>query len=328
MGFANVAPIMRLLRQCAVLFALAACWLGGFAAEFKLITGDIYKGTLAAADKDGLIVKLDSGDFSPRVDWAKLTDETLNQLVSDARAKPFVEPFIEPPAQEVQRPEARDIPIRQPQRVERPEVGKGLFAALTTPNSLILLFALYLANLYGAFEIARFKWRPIALVCGLSAILPIIGPLIFLVVPRRHMAEAENATEAAMADKQVTVGSGAAPAGDTPRGGAAAALGISKTGHGNAGPTEGLPKVFKRGETTFNRRFFETQFPSFFRVVTTEADRDLVLDIAAGRNGVVASRISRISANEMHLKTANNQEVTVNFADIVQVTLRHKDPTN
>ena len=88
-----------------------------------------------------------------------------------------------------------------------------------------------------------------------------------------------------------------------------------------------MPKVFKRGETTFNRRFFETQFPSFFRVVTTEADRDLVLDVAAGKSSVVASRISRISANEIHFKTANGQEVTVGFGDVVQITLRHKDPT-
>ncbi len=317
---------MRLLRLGILWVALLATSVGGWSAEFRLITGDVYKGTLAAADKDGLIVRLESGEYSPRVDWAKLTDETLNQLNTDPKAKRFVEPFIEPPLIDVQNAvsAARSISVHQPQRLELPQVSKGLIAALTTPNSLILLFALYLANLYGAFEIARFKWRPAALVCGLAAILPVVGPAIFLLVPRRVAEVQENATEAALAEKSVSVGTGTPPPpADAARGGAAAALGLSKA-HGGAAESSG-PKVFKRGETTFNRRFFETQFQNFFRMVATEADRDMVIDVHAGKGSVIASRISRISANEIHFKTANQQEVGVNFAEITQVTLRHKD---
>jgi hypothetical protein len=96
-------------------------------------------------------------------------------------------------------------------------------------------------------------------------------------------------------------------------------------GEGKGRPGDELPRTFRKGEFTFNRRFFETQFPSFFRVVTTEADRDLVLDVAAGKGSVVASRISRISANEAHFKTATGQEIGVPFSEISQVTLRHKD---
>jgi hypothetical protein len=210
--------------------------------------------------------------------------------------------------------------------VELPQTGKGLGAALTAPNSLILLLALYAANLYGAFEIARFKWRPAALVCGLSAVLPVVGPIIFLLTPRRVVEEQENATEASMADKVVSAGAPPPPS-DVPRGGAAAALGITKGHAAAAGPDAG-PKVFKRGETTFNRRFFETQFQNFFRMVASEADRDMVIDVSAGKGSVVASRISRISANEIHFKTANQQEIGVSFAEISQVTLRHKDATH
>jgi hypothetical protein len=318
---------MRLLRLGVFWFALLATALGGRAAEYRLITGDIYRGTLAAADKDGLIVKLESGEFSPRVDWAKLTDETLNQLNQDPKAKRFVEPFIEPPMEEIQRAAsaAREISVHQPQRLELPQTQKGLVAALTTPNSLILLFALYLANLYGAVEVARFKWRPITLVCGLSAILPVLGPVIFLLIPRRVAEVQENATEAALADKSVSVASSSPPPpADAARGGAAAALGLSKS-HAGGAVESGAAKVFKRGETTFNRRFFETQFQNFFRMVATEADRDMVIDVHAGKGSVVASRISRISGNEVHFKTANQQEVVVNFTEISQVTLRHKD---
>jgi hypothetical protein len=114
---------MRLFRIGAAGLAVLACWLGCLAADFRLITGDVYKGTLAAADKDGLIVRLESGEYSPRVDWAKLTDETLNQLVNDPKAKRFVEPFIEPPLEEIQKATtaAREIAVRQPQRVELPQ---------------------------------------------------------------------------------------------------------------------------------------------------------------------------------------------------------------
>ncbi len=316
---------MRLLRFGALGLVMLTCWISGLAAEFRLITGDVYKGVLAAADKDGLIVRLESGEYSPRVDWAKLTDETLNQLVNDPKAKQFVEPFIEPPMEEIQKATSasREIAVRQPQRLERPQVDRGWGTALTSTNSLVLLFALYLGNLYGAFEVARFKWRPVALVCGLSAILPLVGPLIFLLTPRRVVEEQENATEAAMAEKVVTA-TASAPVSEAPRGGAAAALGLSKA-HGAAAAGDAGPKVFRRGETTFNRRFFETQFQSFFRMVASEADKDMVIDVQAGKNGVVASRVSRISANEIHFKTANQQEIGVNFSDIMQVTLRHKD---
>jgi hypothetical protein len=86
-----------------------------------------------------------------------------------------------------------------------------------------------------------------------------------------------------------------------------------------------LPQTFSRGEFTFNRRFFETKFPGFFRVVPSEADKDLVLAIRGARNEYVAKRISRISSNEMHVQVLSGGEVMVPFAEITSVTLRHKD---
>ncbi len=313
---------MLWFRRLTCLFAGGLLLAAAFAADFKLITGDVYRGELAAADDDGIVVRLETGEFSPRIDWAKLSDETLKVLAENPRAKRFAEPLVEPTIEYVQ-PQFREIAVRPVvSRVTLPETKKGLMASLTSPNGLILLLALFFANLYAAFEVARFKWRPVGLVCGLSAVLPVLGWLIFLVLPRRAQAETENATEAAVAQTSVSAPTTAAEA---PRSGAAAALGLAKSASGGGGAAEGLPKVFKRGETTFNRRFFETQFPSFFRVVTTEADRDLVIDVSAGKSSVVASRISRISANEVHFKTANNQEVAVGFGEITQVTLRHKD---
>jgi hypothetical protein len=302
----------RLLAVC--LLALPA-----FGAEFHLVSGDIYKGELASASAEGIIIRQVEGGFSPRIDYAKLTEETLQMLLTDPRSKKFAEPFVEPPAEEIAIREAKQIAVRPPDRVERPQVKPGLMSALTTPNGLVLLGLLYLANLYAGIEVARFRQRPVALVCGLSAVLPIVGPIIFLAL-HKGGAHAHEGLEAA-------------PAADAPQVAMQAAsgesrvsnLGIVKGGHGTGSAVEGLPKVFKRGETTFNRRFFETQFPSFFRMVNSEADKDLVLDISAGKSSCTAVRISRISANEIHFKTTSGGEVGTEFGLVSQVTLRHKD---
>ncbi len=44
------------------------------------------------------------------------------------------------------------------------------------------------------------------------------------------------------------------------------------------------PKVFARGQFTFNRRFFETQLPGFFAMTRPEAERDTVLTFQTTRS--------------------------------------------
>src|SRR5262249_9649950 len=88
------------------------------------------------------------------------------------------------------------------------------------------------------------------------------------------------------------------------------------------------PQTFKRGEFTFNRRFMETKFPGFFRVVQNEADRDLVLAVRIGKTEHVAKRITRISSNEMHVQLlAGGKEVMVPFAEITEVQIRREAKT-
>jgi hypothetical protein len=83
-------------------------------------------------------------------------------------------------------------------------------------------------------------------------------------------------------------------------------------------------QVFNRTDTTFDRRFFETKFTGFFRVVP--ADPDMVLVVKTAKNEYVARRISRISGNEVHLQLLRgNTEVGVAYGEIAQVQVRHKD---
>jgi len=83
------------------------------------------------------------------------------------------------------------------------------------------------------------------------------------------------------------------------------------------------PAVYKRGEFTLNRRFFETKFAGYFRVVLGEAENKFVIIIRLAREEYTVYRISRITANDMHLMLIKSgEEVTVSFNDITQVELR------
>ena len=88
------------------------------------------------------------------------------------------------------------------------------------------------------------------------------------------------------------------------------------------------PQMYTRGEFTLNRRFFETKFPGFFRVVPSEAEKELVIVIKAVRGEYVGKRISRISSNEMHVQLQSGNasaEVMIPFVEIQTVQIRHKD---
>ena len=86
------------------------------------------------------------------------------------------------------------------------------------------------------------------------------------------------------------------------------------------------PKVFNRGEVMINRRFVETQFSGFFRMVPLESERDLVLVVKTAKQEFVGKRISRITAGEFYLVTIQSgQEVSISFGEVAQITIQHKD---
>lgn len=307
---------MRLFRAVVCAFFVLTSLDAASGAQFRLMNGDIYRGVIASAAEDGVVFRLDEGGFSPRVDYARFTDETLKDLSEMPKLRKFVDPFLSLAAEEKVIQEAKQITVRQPPRLERPQVKAGWLSALTSPNGLFLLGALFLANLYAGWAVAHYRHRPVALVCGLSAILPVLAPVIFLAL---HKSVPPVVHEVPVETGPVAM----APGADSSGGARVTSLGTVKSSGGGA--SDLTPKLFKRGETTFNRRFFETQFPTFFRVVASEADKDMVLGVSAGPKSCVASRISRISSNEVHFKTTTGGEISVDFAQISEVSVRHKD---
>src|SRR5438876_1790513 len=162
--------------------------------EFKLANGNVLRGQFASADEDGLVVKLDVGGFSKREPWINFSQETLKELAKNPKAAPLVEPFIELEPEQVKAKEKEKESVIKPvlDRVERPTPRPTFASGFLTPIGLTILAALMLANLYAAYEIAFFRQQPAALVCGLSALFPVLVPLIFLCLPTRVAhAEAE-----------------------------------------------------------------------------------------------------------------------------------------
>lgn len=320
---------------CLVVGIVGQASYQALSAEFRLSDGTVVRGEVASFDDNGLVVRLDIGGFSPRVNWSKLTQETLKDLAKNPEAAKFVDPFIEtPPEPEKEKKKKKEIVIKPVPRTERPE-KTNLIAIVTAPAGLAILAILFLANLYAGYEIALFRNRPIVLVCGVSAIFPVVGPLLFLSMPPRdEYAEGESGTQ----EPHETGHASAAAAPGGPAGARASAttsavkakpagsLAVAPIDTGGASTPVAEPAIFKRGDFTFNRRFFETKFPGFFRVVPSETEKDLVIVIKAAKAEHVAKRISRITMNELHVQLLRGgTEAAVSFTEIIEVQVRHKD---
>ncbi len=262
----------------SALLALVLNLCTAMGADYRLTNGDIYKGQAVSFSDDGLVVSLEIGGFSPRVPWGKLTQETLKELAENAEAKDFVEPYIEVPVEikEAEKQKRREIKVTEPTRVAHTESKTGFFSSMANPLGYALLGAIYLANLYAAREVARYRGRPAALVIGVSVIAPIVGPILFALIPGAH-AQYEEAPPQEMAAST----EGVNPMQQAlPQGMAGSNLGLAATGAGAKGggnPT--YSQVYNRSNSTFDRRFFETKFTGFFRVIPSDAEKDMVMVI-------------------------------------------------
>jgi hypothetical protein len=321
-----------------VLVALAAGAARG--ATYKLANGEELVGEAlpTSANEQGVQVKVGEGDFK-QVPWAGFSQDDLKRFAGNPKIEPFVEPFIEVTTQE--KIARTEVNIKDPPRLDLPPHRSLLVAMFSSGLGLFLLLLLYAANIYAGFEVAIFRARPVGLVCGVSAALPLAGPIIFLSMKTRTEAAAEGAVAApAEGEAGAAAAAGApVPAGadeddvNPMRATGAAHPGTLKVHHDSEEQKKpALPPAttFQRGQFTFNRRFFETKFPGFFGVVRRDADKDMVLVIKCARGEYAGQRISRIAANDLHLQVQRgpaSEEVMIPFQEIQQIQLRHKDAT-
>ena len=307
---------------------------------FKLAGGETLTGELLAtsANDAGVQVKLGEGEYR-RVPWASFSQEDLKRFSKNQKLEALVEPFIEiTPEEKIKRTEVPTI--KQPPRLERPPSRSLLGAMFSSGLGALVLLVLYAANIWAGYEVSIFRAQPAALVCGVSAILPLAGPIIFLSMPTKIPPPTESwePAPAAAAAASEAVNPMQAAGAEHPTGLKLADTGAStgEPGAADAGqpqagqqrPSLPASTSFKRGQFTFNRRFFETKFPGFFGVVRRDADRDMVLLVKSARGEYIGERITRIAASDLHLQVHKGhatEEVMIPFQDIQEITLKHKD---
>ena len=304
-----------------ILFTIVVLWLCGQgiiarADTFSLADGTSVTGDIVTFDDFGVKFRMPDGNYSDRLPWAKFSQEGLKQLAANPKIQPLVEPFIEIPLSE--RPPKPEVKIREVTRLERP-ASQSLFGALLSSSvGLFALALIYAANIYSGFEIAVFRARPKALVMGVAAVLPIIGPLIFLALPM----QVEPVPESELAQAEADAATFAVPGQPVDAGGMHVAVETAE-----AQPGKAAVQIFQRGQFTFNRRFFETKFSGYFGVVRHGAEKDQTLLVKTGGGQFVVERITRISSNDVHLEVVQGgrlQEVMLPFAQIQEIQLQPK----
>jgi len=300
------------------LLSLGLCgWVTAVRADsFGLTDGTAISGDVVMFNDSGVTLRTPTDSYT-NVVWPKFSQGALKQLAQNPKARGFVEPFIETPP----KPKAEEIRVHDVSRLGLPP-QQSLFAALLSSSvGFVVLLLIYAANVYAGYEIAIVRSRPIGLVMGVAAVLPILGPIIFLSLPMPREAPPEEAQAQPEAQTFAVPGAAAPVAESVTAGGVHAVPAGGKGGYPEA-------QVFQRGQYMFNRRFFETKFSGFFSVVRRPAEKDLVLVIKAGRTSLIAQRITRIASNEAHFEVVQGgarQEVMVPFADIQEIQLKHKD---
>ena len=285
----------------------------------RTITGEIL---VSSANDAGVQVKTGEGVYE-RVSWSEFSQDALKDLAQKPKLAPLVEPFIEIP--QADRLKKTEVAIKEVPRLAHPAKGSLVGGLLHSSVGLFCLLLIYAANVYAGYEIAKVRAFPPAMVCGISAVAPIIGPVVFLCVPTRMNQPTNTEIEPAPAAEVLVTSSFASDP-------AAAKQPASGLHFAQAEPAAvaDVPQteVFQRGQFTFNRRFIETKFSGFFGVVRREAEKDLLLVIKSARGQYVASRISRIAANDMHVEVKSGhatQEVAIPFAEIQEIQVKHKD---
>lgn len=315
----KMQKIYSILALC-----LAVCWTTPCGAAetqtFEMENGNIIEGNVSAMDEESMVIRRKIGTFTDRIDLVFLSQETLLWLKANPKYAEFVDPFIELPEDEIHPPV---INVRQPDRMEQPDGKTTLFSTLSTPVGFLLIFAFYAGNLLAAYEIAVFRGRPVALVCGLSAILPVIGPILFISLPGIESVSQYDAEP--LVDDTAAPGAPPAPAAPAPPSGKAG-LGLSNGGAAASGGGGGLAgTVFSKDDTNFNRNFIETKFTEFFRVVPSASIKNLVLSFKTVKREYVATRISRISGSDLHLQLQQGaKEVSLSFGEIIKIEVRNK----
>lgn len=326
-------------------------------ATYSLSTGEAINADPFDMNKDGVVFRYPDGRVSARVGWTNFTEASLKDFAQNPKARNFVSVFLESPEDDVR--VKKEIKVKIPPRLDRPTARSAVGSLFASPLGIALMVLVYLANLYGAYEVAIYRRYPLAMVIGAAAILPFAAPVVFLCLPTRtEEAEQEFAAAPASAEPSPPP-QRSIPSAPPPRPAASYSPPARFSPHGQqqqqqpaaapaapaeeeaeeapaeeppppapAAPKLPEPVVYRRGQTMFNRRFFETKLAGFLRMVPSDAEKDMVINIKSARGEYLGNRISKLQPEDLtlqyHRGTATS-DVTIPFTEIQEVTVRHKD---
>lgn len=339
----------RVLVVWVVILLCAASAL--HAATYSLSTGEAINAEPFDINKDGVVFRYPDGRVSPRVAWTNFTEAALKDFAQNPKARNFVSIYLESPEDDVR--VKKEINVKAPPRLGRPIARSAVGSLFASPLSIALVILVYLANLYGAYEIAIYRRYPLAMAIGAAAVAPFVAPIVFLCLPTRtEEAPYEEApAPASPLEPQPQRPAPSAPPPPRPAAAYSPPARFSVPSHqqpaqsaANEAPAEDEPAedtapapaaqkvpdpvVYRRGQTMFNRRFFETKLSGFLRMVPTDAEKDMVINIKSARGEYVGNRISKLQPEDLtlqyHRGTATS-DVTIPFTEIQEVTIRHKD---
>jgi len=284
---------------------------GAVAAETLTLTdGATLSGELIKSDDNGLMLRLPGEVYATtNVSWSHLSQETLKQLTANPKLKAYVEVFIEPDAS--QRPPKPEIKVNAVTRLDRP-ANPSLFGGLVgSPVGWFILLVLYAANLYAAFEVSLIRARPALQVMGLAAVLPVIGPVIFLALPIKVNAPPQEK------DFDAPAGTAGAAAQRSPE--------EIQIVEASWRQEEKKPEaqVFARGKFTFNKRFVETKFAGYLGAPLGDALK-FSMSVKTSSAQFDVERIMQVAASDVIFETVQSGQVTVPLADILEIKLTPK----
>ena len=312
---------MRWFALVAVAFALATGRGWSAPATYTLTDGSAVEGEPISFTLQGVVLKKTDGTFAPRVAWTNLTQEALKEFYKLPKAKTFVEPYVEIDEPETDKKPAIEIKPKAIKRLERPDPKAGLGAVFSSGVTLVVCLLLWAGNIYAGFEIGIFRNYHPVMVAGVAAVAPVLGPVLFLCLPTR----VQKSHDELAAESMAAHGGEHAPQTLTVPGSHAVEEAV-------ADAAEPAPQsrvtVYQRGQTTFNRRFFETKFAGFLKMVPGDAEKDMVIYIRSARGEHSGNRLTRILQNEIHLQVAKGEataDVIIPFGDIYEVQVKPKE---
>ena len=306
------------MRNILFLFSLwlgfAACASG--AENLTLADGTSLPGEIVKFDDNGLMIHL-PGDIyiTTNVGWSRLSQDSLKQLAKDTKLNTkktsiasLVEPFIDP--DESQRPSKPEIKLNSVQRLALPADSSVLGGLARSSVGLFIFLLLYAANLYAGFEVAVLRGRPIPQVMGLAAVLPVIGPIVFLSMPVKLAASLKEEAAQAAADSTAAA--------------VVEEIQIAQSSWKQEETKKVEPQIFPRGKFTFNRRFIETKFAAFMGAAQGEAAQQFTMEVTTVKDRLAVVRITQVAAEAMVMDAVQRGSVSVPFADIQEIKLNPK----